>query len=307
MKRIFMAVLAAVMLISVMIPAAYAADEVTWKETNDTVYATTGVNVRKGPSTDFSVVGGIAKNSSVKRIAQGDNGWSKVKYGNGTYYVCSKYLTTYVESTGVGEVNRTVYATRNVNVRTGPSLDYLIADTISEGTELIEIMRYESGWSKVCYDGGTYYVFNKYLSTVRTQWTEVNEYVYAITDVNMRQSYSTDSKIVGTLKANKQVKRIAVGNNGWSKCSVNGSTVYIFSKYLTKTDPAKDVTMTPVNDLVYATTSVNVRSGPSLDCEVIGGLAKGKSVKRTAICDNGWCQVNINGQTAYVYGYYLTK
>ncbi|MEE0929988.1 MAG: SH3 domain-containing protein [Acutalibacteraceae bacterium] len=322
LKKIVLLTLSILMLVSVSVPIVYATDnivwadssssdatDVTWKETNDTVYATTGVNVRKGPSTDFLIVGGLAKGTSTTRIAKGSNGWSKVKYGNGTYYVCSKYLTTSSDILEIGDVNRTAYTTTTVNVRKGPSLDYIVAYTVPKGTEVIEITRYESGWSKVCYNGGTYYIFNKYLepSPKEVTWTDVDEYVYATTNVNMRQGYSTETKILGYVKTGAQVKRIAIGDNGWSKCVVDDQTVYICSKYLTTTDPMQDITMTPVNDIVYANTNVNIRSGPSLDYEVIGVLVRGKSVKRTAICDNGWCEVNINGQKAYIYGFYLTN
>lgn len=331
MKKLLTTTLAALMLLTAVAPIAYAdggviwegtgtsvtTTDVVWTEVNETVYATTGVNVRQGPSTDFLVVGCLPKGTSVTRIARGSNGWSKVKYGSGTFYVCSKYLTTSSDLTGVGDVNRTVVTTTAVNVRTGPSLEYLIAYTVPKGTQVIEITRYESGWSKVCYNGGTYYMFNKYLAPLTTPsvpsspinvvWTEVNENVYATTDVRIREGASTETKILGLLKAGAQVKRIAVGDNGWSKCVVNNNTVYVCSKYLTTTCPTEDIVMTPVNDVVYATTNVNIRSGPSLDYGIIGGLAKGKSVQRTAVCSNGWCQVMINGQTAYIYGYYLTK
>ena len=69
------------------------------------------------------------------------------------------------------------------------------------------------------------------------KFTSVNETVYATTEVNVRKSWSTNSGIIGSLGAGKSVTRIGIGDNDWSKVSFNGSTGYIYSKYLTTTQP----------------------------------------------------------------------
>lgn len=69
------------------------------------------------------------------------------------------------------------------------------------------------------------------------KFTSVNETVYATTEVNVRKSWSTSSGIIGSLGAGKSVTRIGKGDNDWSKVSFNGSTGYIYSKYLTTTQP----------------------------------------------------------------------
>ena len=69
------------------------------------------------------------------------------------------------------------------------------------------------------------------------KFTSVNETVYATTEVNVRKSWSTSSGIIGSLGAGKSVTRIGKGDNGWSKVSFNGSTGYIYSEYLTTTQP----------------------------------------------------------------------
>lgn len=69
------------------------------------------------------------------------------------------------------------------------------------------------------------------------KFTSVNETVYATTEVNVRKSWSTSSGIIGSLGAGKSVTRIGKSDNGWSKVSFNGSTGYIYSEYLTTTQP----------------------------------------------------------------------
>ena len=68
--------------------------DATYKEVNETVWATAGVNIRKGAGTNYSIIGSLVKNGSITRIGVGSNGWSKVKYGNSTGYISSEYLTT---------------------------------------------------------------------------------------------------------------------------------------------------------------------------------------------------------------------
>ncbi len=69
--------------------------KVTVKETGDTVYATSGVNVRDYPSSSTgNVVATLTKGQEVKRIGTTASGWSQVKVGDITGYVYSGYLST---------------------------------------------------------------------------------------------------------------------------------------------------------------------------------------------------------------------
>lgn len=63
-------------------------------EVNETVYATTSVNVRASYSADSDKVGGLSAGASATRTGIGDNGWSRIVYGDSVAYVNSSYLTT---------------------------------------------------------------------------------------------------------------------------------------------------------------------------------------------------------------------
>lgn len=61
----------------------------------------------------------------------------------------------------------------------------------------------------------------------------------------------------------------------------------------------------PVNETVYATDSLNVRSSPSTSGSIIGSLSEGDSATRTGIGD-GWSRVVLNnGTKGYVSSSYL--
>lgn len=68
--------------------------EVIWTQVDETVYATSTVNIRKGPSADTKKLSSLSKGDSVKRTAIGDNGWSRVEYDGKDAYIFSAYLST---------------------------------------------------------------------------------------------------------------------------------------------------------------------------------------------------------------------
>lgn len=57
-----------------------------------TMYASTAVNVRKGPATDFERVGGLRRGQEVTATGQADTGWYEIVYGESKAYVSNKYL-----------------------------------------------------------------------------------------------------------------------------------------------------------------------------------------------------------------------
>lgn len=71
-------------------------------EVNETVYATTSVNVRASYSADSDKVGSLSAGASATRTGVGDNGWSRIVYGDSVAYVSSDYLTTTKPSTNTG-------------------------------------------------------------------------------------------------------------------------------------------------------------------------------------------------------------
>lgn len=69
-------------------------DDPTVSEVNETVWATTAVNVRKGCGTSYGIIATLRQGASVTRTGVLSNGWSRVDYNGTTAYVSSQYLTT---------------------------------------------------------------------------------------------------------------------------------------------------------------------------------------------------------------------
>lgn len=130
------------------------------------------------------------------------------------------------------------------------------------------------------------------------KFTEVNETVYTTERCNIRESYSTNSNKIATVNKNTALKRIGVGDNGWSKVEYNGKTCYVSSQYLTTTQAEPE--FTTVNETMYATQSCNLRASWSTDSDKVGYLDAGQEVTRIGVGDNGWSKINYNGKEVYV-------
>lgn len=67
-----------------------------------------------------------------------------------------------------------------------------------------------------------------------------------------------------------------------------------------------EVSFEDVEETVYATADVNIRTGPGKDYDRVRVLKQGKSVKRIGIGANGWSKVLVDGETYYISSKYLT-
>ena len=194
-----------------------------------------------------------------------------------------------------------------------------------------------SGWSRLEFEGKTYYAVTSLLAEVnaagqlkepedgeiQTPFRSVSESVTAKDWVNLRNIPSTtraDSVVVGKLSNGQTVTRTGVSDNGWSRLEVDGETVYCVSSYLTTDvtgssnaedthEPGIQTQFQPADDQVTAKDAVNLRSLPSTtdpDCKIVTKLKKGDVVRRTGINnDVGWSRVEYNGQTLYCVTSYL--
>jgi len=114
-----------------------------------------------------------------------------------------------------------------------------------------------------------------------------------IVDETQTEGDSVNKSITITAKAKQQSSNNNGGNSGNNSGSGSSSST-----------PAPS--FSSVNQTVYATTEVNVRSSWSTSSSVLGSLKEGESATRTGIGDNGWSRISFNGGTAYVYSDYLT-
>lgn len=225
-----------------------------------------------------------------------------------------------------------VWATYTVSIRSSYSTGSSRLGLLYAGNSIHRTGTTDNGWSQVEYNGQKAYIKSEYLTTQKpasaaagtTAAADLNEKVYAATAVRVRSSASTGASVLGTLYAGQAVTRHS-NTGGWSQVDYNGKKGYVSSQYLTKTAPAAANTqksqtssastqksqssassITEVNETVYATYGVNVRSGAGTSYSVVSSMAAGSSATRTGKTASGWSRVKVNGVTGYVKSDYLT-
>lgn len=197
-------------------------------------------------------------------------------------------------------------ATTNVNVRTGPhSTKYPAIGYLVKG-ELVTYLGKTGDWSKIAYRNGTGYVFSKYLMDPVSQTPKY--YRSATEPVNVRTGPdSAKYPVIGSLKKGETVQYLGDSGN-WAMVLYKGDIGFVYSKYLTKATGGSNPTPVPIpTQYRYATTAVNVRTGPnSAKYPAMGYLNKGEMVQYLG-ASGSWSKVVFNGKVGYVYSKYLTE
>lgn len=161
------------------------------------------------------------------------------------------------------DVNETVTAKSQTNLRNIPSQgsDSTVMVTLMNGQTATRTGVSSSGWSRVVYNGQTYYAVSSYLTTdisapaqttaqtaqssttqqtsssgFKTQFTDCNDVVTPKEMVNLRSKPSVtdeDSVVVATIYAGTNVTRTGINNEyGWSRVEYNGQVLYCVSSYV---------------------------------------------------------------------------
>ena len=115
------------------------------------------LNMRKGPSTSYSVITTLTKGKEVEVISE-ENGWAKINHNSKTGYVSSKYLS---DEKPVKITIKYVNAD-SLNVREGAGTSYKILGTYKKGQE-VKVVSIDGDWAKIQYEDGYAYISNKYL------------------------------------------------------------------------------------------------------------------------------------------------
>lgn len=150
------------------------------------------------------------------------------------------------------EVNEAVTAKDATNLRDIPSQgdDSTVMYTLRNGETATRTGVSDSGWSRVIYNGETYYAVSSYLTTdlsakapepevddgIKTEFTAVNEQVTPKIEVNLRTLPSVtnpDAVVVATISNGDVITRTGINtDHGWSRVEYNGQVLYCISSYL---------------------------------------------------------------------------
>lgn len=227
-----------------------------------TVYS---LNVRRGPSTSYDVIGGLSKGDKVDIVSSKD-GWYQIKYKSKDGWVSGDYVTTKDSSNSSSTTGKKLVATWGVNVRTGGSTKYEKIGYIKKN-DIVEVLGVDSsGWYKVKLSDGTIgYSSNKYLkesnnnsannSNDSNNDVTVIDSLIATANLNVRSGTSTSNSIIGIVYKGDNVSIVERTNSNWYKVKLpSGKVGYCSSAYLKSQSELDSVTNKPEssNDISYS-------------------------------------------------------
>lgn len=314
-------------------PAATTDHSATMQDVNETVYATVRLRMRASAGLDGAVLGVVNPDTQLTRTGVLSNGWSKVIYNNTAAYCDSEYLTTTKPAQAVdpdavpsGEVARsavdaTYYTTVALKLHATYSQDASVIAVVPMGTALHVQYLLDNHWAQVEYGGQAAYCVSQFLTetqpsgvqnaAVEADFTAVDEAVFPIADLHIRETPSLGGKILATPAAGTEWRRTGISADGkWSRVEAEGVTGYAATQYLTDVRPGLNDRATQeqeTNETVTTTANLRLHETTSVDSPVVAVVPAGTALHRVAYTGDGWSIIQYNGETVYCASAYVTR
>ena len=235
--------------------------------------------------------------------------------------------------TAVASAETRMYATRAVNVRSGPSTSYYILGSLEQNEMVMATGRVYDGWYEIqwgsygyAYVAGNYLSYSKYepgycypnnRGVTLKVCPDCGDTYYSTTALNVRRGPSTKYSIVGSLNRGQKCTVVGKSGNWYKLLTADGSDAYASAKYLklyarqngsTPSTPSTPSYPSGNYGTYYATTGLNVRQGPSTKYRVVYTLDRGEAVTFTGQTSGKWISVKTRtGVQGYCSSLYLTQ
>lgn len=237
--------------------------------------------------------------------------------------------------TAVASAETRMYATRAVNVRSGPSTSYYILGSLEQNEMVMATGRVYDGWYEIkwgsygyAYVAGNYLSYSKYEPGYNPNYNcypgnrgvtlkvcpDCGDTYYSTTALNVRRGPSTKYSIVGSLNRGQKCTVVGKSGNWYKLLTADGSDAYASAKYLklyARQNGSTPSTPSYPNGnygTYYATTGLNVRQGPSTKYRVVYTLDRGEAVTFTGQTSGKWISVKTRtGVQGYCSSLYLTQ
>ncbi len=138
-----------------------------------------------------------------------------------------------------------MYALYNVNARMKDTTDSDIMGMVYQGDAITVTGETSNKWYRVDYRGYTAYIRSDLLTpdssvaNVEIELYTSPKTMYAISNVNVRESHSTNSKKLETIVTGTEVKVTGHTENGWYRIEYGETYAYINDEYLSETKSAE--------------------------------------------------------------------
>ncbi|WP_170110111.1 SH3 domain-containing protein [Peribacillus acanthi] len=201
-----------------------------------------------------------------------------------------------------------------INIREGPGLSYPIAQKASAG-EVFTVVSEKGEWYEVKLHNKTgwvaHWLVKKAASSNPNGKQEEAEFetgTVLVESLRVRTGPGTNFQIVGSLKQNQHIQ-ILTRNENWFKVKSKEMEGWASSEFIrTSSTPTNNkeelITESEQPIGIIKVKSLNFRSQPSLDSEIIGKLIQDTKVEIIKVVDK-WLQVQYEGKIGWVHEDYL--
>ena len=194
-----------------------------------------------------------------------------------------------------------------LNMRSEPSTSSSVVTCLPRGT-IVVAHGSSDGWVSVSYKDYTGYMSAEYLSMSDSAEADLGTGTVTGSDVRLRSGPGTSYDILGT-RGRGDTLQVTGVSGAWYKVSVNGSTAYISSTYLSLGSSGSSSSGASGSSSVSGTgtisgTGVRLRSGPGTTYSILGSFNTGETMAVTG-GSGDWYSVTHNGTDGYVYKTYL--
>ena len=241
------------------------------------------------PNGDADVVGKLYSGSGCE-IEEVKDGWAHITSGDCDGYVEAKYLLTGTDAEAYAEehkVSELVAKSQSeqMYMYEEPSADAKIVTTVLWDQELTVLGASDDGqWVQVKVGDNTGYIPADSV----------------VLDVKYEEAVSVDEE------QTKKESETAETEAETKAAETETAETKAAETEKTQQDKESSASYTDVNETVWATYSVSIRSAASTDADKLDVLVGSYSITRTGVGNNGWSKVDYNGQTGYIKSEYLT-
>jgi len=193
-----------------------------------------------------------------------------------------------------------------LNVRSGPGLDFEVIGKINQG-EALQIIEEKNKWYKIKLANNNEGWIAGWYTEQYTESTPISKIAEAnVTYLNVRSGPSTSFAIIEQIHPETKYPVVEIEGD-WVKIQLNSNKVGWVAKWLVNIAESSPSTETLESDFVtIQADNLNVRYGPSTNAQVIGKLNRGTKVEVVAI-EEGWYKIKFNDTFGYIASKYATK
>ena len=174
------------------------------------------LRVRKTASTGSAVLDQLPSGKQVEIVDTATNGWYGIQLGSVMSASAAQSESTYVKVTADA-----------LNVRTGPSTDYAVADELAQG-KVVKVLGAQDGWYQI----GSGYIDAAYTEAATAEEALEQLYIRVVQGpLNIRSGPGTGYSKVGSLAKGRCVKVVSV-QSGWYQIEQG----YVSAAYVEETD-----------------------------------------------------------------------